>query len=83
MHCKHCKAQANYEHFKKLHSNIQLPNERIAIINKIRNGTFLIESAMDLAAIIISSKEINAFWEEHTTKEAPAPNKKRKELTPS
>ena len=55
LHCNQCQCQANYEHFKSHHRDLPLPKERVALINKIRNGTLLIESSMDIAAIIVSS----------------------------
>lgn len=67
---------------KKQHRSLQTPTEAAAILNRVRNGTFLIEQAIDMAAVITASKPIIEFWEANTHQGPEPATKKRKNLSP-
>ena len=52
-----------------------LPKVQIAIINKVRDGTLIIECANDIASIITSSDKVIEFWTDNTIS-APVLNSK-------
>jgi hypothetical protein len=83
--CKICNnnTQANADHFKYHHRDVQLPVATIALINKVRSAKLLIESATDMASIIEASHQLIKFWEPLTIQGAPPASKKRRHLSPT
>ena len=49
----------------------------MAILERVRSGQLIIETAIDIASIIIASQQVNQYWA-NCTKPSPINSKKRK-----